>query len=249
MYILVLEKAGKRAKLYLGSATHNLYEVAKRWGEYDCGRGFALYVDAALDDGYIITHKGLLLSYPMPPPALVPTIRVLILGLEGYFAIAFWTMYSKTKNYGVGSSIRLWDINQFKYDGLCSDSSLLESGQVDLDLTAEEFEEHARNMTARRKESAAQASRKQYEKSRETDLDLHRVNNRKSVDKFQANDPDKVKANLKKSQQNVKDQKKYYCPICDQAFVHAQALDRHNKSKNKRAIHEAAGRAALEQSA
>lgn len=242
VYVLVLEKAGRSTKLYVGSATHSLYGVTKRWGEYDCGRGFSLYVDATLDEGYTITHKGLLCTCPIPPPALVPTVRVLLLALEGYFAFAFWTMYFKTKHYGVGSSVRLWDIDLFEYSGLCSHSSLLESGQVDLNLTAEELEAHAQNVKAKRVEAAKGATRKHYDKSRATDLDLHRAKNKESVEKFRVDNPEKAKANLKKSQQNVKAQKKYCCPICDQAFPHAQALKRHNDSKAKQAIHEAAAR-------
>ena len=87
---------------------------------------------------------------------------------------------------------------------------------------------------------AAIATRKAYDKSRETDLELHRAKNKESVDKFRENNPENPKANTKKSCQNAKDQKRFYCPICAQAFLHAQALKRHNASENKQAIHEAA---------
>ena len=231
--MLVLEKAGVPTNLYLESATHSLYGLTRCWGEYNCGRGFSLYVDAVLDEGYTITHKGLLCTCPLPSPALVPTVRVLLLALEGFFAFAFWTMYSKTQDYGVGSSFRLWDIDLFEYGGLCSHFSLLESGQVDLDLTAEELEAHAQNTKARRAEQAKVATRKAYKKSRATDLDLHRAKNNESVKKSGENNPGKFKANLKKSRQNTMDQKKHHCPIRDQAFPRAQALKKHNASPFK----------------
>ncbi|KAK4948139.1 Non-essential glycogen phosphorylase [Elasticomyces elasticus] len=243
------KKLVKELRLYIGSATNSLYGIRARWANYDRRTALPFYVAAALDDGFTITHKGRLVSCPRPPPALNPVVRILILALEGYFAFAFWTMRSRTMDCGVGSSIRLWDIDQFEYDGACSHSSLLESGRVDLNLTAEELEEHAQNMEGRRIESGQRATRKAYDKSRETDLDLHKAKNKESVDKFKANNPEKVKSNLKKSQQNLKNSKKYYCPICDQGFPHAQALARHNASPNKRAIHEAAARAARKQRA
>jgi hypothetical protein len=61
IYALVLEKTDNVPLIYIGSGTEAKRGVRARWSNYDRNHNVPLYVRRALDDGYIIVHKGLLL--------------------------------------------------------------------------------------------------------------------------------------------------------------------------------------------
>lgn len=214
VYVLVLLKAGCIPKLYIGSATSMTVGLTGRFGQYDSHQALAGFVEKALKDGYVIAHKGILVSLVRPTPALVPGCRLLILAIEACLANIFWTMTRVKMDYTVTFS--LWERDQFTYAGLCSHTALWEGGRLDLNLTAEELEAHAQMMKVRLAGQRDRAARK-----------------------FQKENPEKFKENTKRSQANLKAIKKYYCKICDQSFPHDQALRRHNGSEVKRAFHEA----------
>jgi hypothetical protein len=78
------------------------------------------FIKAALDDGYTITHNGLLCWAPLPKAATKIVLRVLFLALESAFSITFWVMHSKTRDYGMPQHLCPWAIDVLKYDGACS---------------------------------------------------------------------------------------------------------------------------------
>jgi hypothetical protein len=82
VYAVVLEKAGCRPILYIGSGTNSSFGVGARFQHYDEGGHLPQYVSKALFDGFEITHKGLLCWIPMPIPAAVPSWRLLVCALE-----------------------------------------------------------------------------------------------------------------------------------------------------------------------
>jgi hypothetical protein len=64
IYLLTLEKSGCRPKIYIGSGTRR-QGVRERLNQYaHRGKYTPRYVAKALDDGYVITHKGLLCWLP-----------------------------------------------------------------------------------------------------------------------------------------------------------------------------------------
>ncbi|KAM3086920.1 hypothetical protein ACMFMG_012166 [Clarireedia jacksonii] len=88
VYVLVLEKEGCRYKIYVGSGTASS-GVTKRWHQYDKLEFLPRHIKDALDDGFAITHKGLLCWAPIPNVVATFSVRVLFLALESAFSVAF----------------------------------------------------------------------------------------------------------------------------------------------------------------
>lgn len=61
IYALVLEKQGCRPKIYIGSGTGCNGGVSRRLAQYNTKVNVPRYVAMALEDGYVIFHKGLFL--------------------------------------------------------------------------------------------------------------------------------------------------------------------------------------------
>lgn len=81
--------------------------VANRFNAYDRVDRTLMpkYVLEALDDGYAITSKGLLVWCRVPSSGLQLTIRALFHVLEATFSFAFWTMRvtKRLGDYGMAS--------------------------------------------------------------------------------------------------------------------------------------------------
>jgi hypothetical protein len=225
IYVLVLEKAGHRSKVYIGSGTNARLGVSDRFAQYDSLNATTMprCVQRALNDDYLITRKGLLCWAPIPSAALVPVLRVLFTVLEATFTFVFWCIYSKTKDYGGMDKFCLWPLDTLEYDGLCSHDPLHESVAGNFSLSAEELEAQA-----------AEFSRRRAEKEREREA------NRKAKDPIQyaaqrlqysatyrEKNPDKVKTSSKNSREKIKKQKTHYCAVCRISFDKVDALMKH----------------------
>jgi len=89
VYLLVLEKQGCRPKIYVGSGTEARSGVSIRLDNYDKDVLVAAHVVKAFEDGYKITHKGLLCWADIPTAAMVPVARVLFVAMEAAFTFTF----------------------------------------------------------------------------------------------------------------------------------------------------------------
>lgn len=139
IYLLVLEKPGQRPKIYVGSATHAEGGVHRRFQSYDSQQVLPMRVKDALDEGYTITHKGLLCWTAIPPASQIPKLRLLFILLEGTFAYVFWAMYTN-KEHAKMAHLCQWDKDTLGYSGLCSHVSLYESVVGDFGLSGEQLQ-------------------------------------------------------------------------------------------------------------
>ena len=110
VYVIVMEKPGYRPKVYIGSGTSAEQGCRQRLQQYENGTNLPQYIAEALEDGYEITHKGLLCWIARPTAVLVPIYRLLFIILEATFAYIFWTMRTFKGTYGM-LHICLWDRN------------------------------------------------------------------------------------------------------------------------------------------
>lgn len=110
------------------------------------------YVNKALEDGYHISHKGLLCRSPIPARPLQPTVRTFFILLEAAFAFIFWAMYATKGDYGM-SSICPWDRAALEYSGLCSHCCLNEQVPGEWGFSDEELELLDKLRKAQRKKS------------------------------------------------------------------------------------------------
>lgn len=66
IYLIVLEKLGFLPKIYVGSGLDKAMGVRPRLRQYKTGKRATPNVKKALSDGFVITHKGILCSAPIP---------------------------------------------------------------------------------------------------------------------------------------------------------------------------------------
>ncbi|KFY63062.1 hypothetical protein V496_04224 [Pseudogymnoascus sp. VKM F-4515 (FW-2607)] len=133
VYLLVLEKDDCPPRIYIGSGTSAEVGIKRRMTHYDHrsrspdGNISAIpyFVDTCLRDGYTITHKGLLVWTPLPPPSKHVELRGYILVLETIFTLYFWAMKSRTKHYYM-PTLRPWSIDSLEYHGCCTHFSINE---------------------------------------------------------------------------------------------------------------------------
>lgn len=93
----------------------------------------------ALEDGYEVTHRGLLAWCSQPPPGKVPRFRLLFYAIEATFSFYFWAMKRKDIDYGIGACCP-WPLGVFTYNGLCSHNALRDMIRGQFNLTTEQLE-------------------------------------------------------------------------------------------------------------
>lgn len=207
LYVIVLEKQGRRPKLYIGSGTQARYGVSNRLVSYTKENAnkphhLPLHVESALLDGYSIVHKGLLCWIPIPTAADVPVLRTLFVALEASLAFVFWALRAKT-DYGHGMvHMCPWDRATLEYGGLCSHNPLMEILAGDFDLSAEELEAKAKD----RADKIVQSRKRWAEEN-----------------------PEGIAAIKKHAIIKALDEQRYSCELCEMDFADSNKLIRHNE--------------------
>ena len=138
---IVVKKTNDIPLIYIGSGTSVRGGVSTRLREYNLGRDKALsnYVNAAIQNGYEIIHKGLLVWCPIPSPANIPIFRLLFIAMETAFNFLFWSMKSEGKDYGRGNCCP-WPRDSFSYNGFYGYSFLVQLVAGNFDLSNEQLE-------------------------------------------------------------------------------------------------------------
>jgi hypothetical protein len=202
VYLLVLEKAGHRPKIYIGSATHSKRDVSMPMGQYRREQCIPGFVQRYLNNGYRISHKGLLCWSPFPTAAEKYRFRGLFLVLETAFSLYFWAMVSRNKDYGM-PHLCPWSLDNMEYYGCCGHLSVneyihgshsnLTTEQIEV-LDAETQLKHSRRDRAKRgKEDKARG-------------EVLRIKNNRASEK-------------------------YRCDLCDVVFGTGAGLRRHNRTQ------------------
>ena len=226
----VLEKHGHRTLVYIGSGTTVLRGFLARFYQYDNLSNLPLRVEDAINDGYIIVHKGLLYWSPIPPAALVPLYRLLFISLEASFAFMFWAMCAKLGDYRMGH-IRLWPLELFEYDGACSHPAFNEGIPGDFDLTAEQLEAKAAAAEKKRIELEALNHTNHHHKQMETNYDEYMGNANERVARSRANNPGQDAIRQADRIEKAVSEKTLYCQTCDLPLGTNQRLQNHLKTK------------------
>ncbi|KAL2129090.1 hypothetical protein VTI74DRAFT_8253 [Chaetomium olivicolor] len=92
VYVLILEKAGSRPCLYIGSGTKTQYGITNRLRNYELGSSIPWSVSRVLDNAYTITHKKIICSVPIDTIRDALHGRLIILALEAMFTFTFWAV-------------------------------------------------------------------------------------------------------------------------------------------------------------
>jgi hypothetical protein len=188
------------------------------------------YVQKALNDGYTIRHKGLLCWTALPSVALQPTIRLLFVDMEAAFSYVVWAMRTTKRDYGM-SQICPWPLDTLEYDGLCSHPSLREGVSSDFDLTPEQLEATVAELKQRRTDLTAEANSDYHKRQLDTNADDHRARKVVKQPAYASNHPEKIYAIGKNYATKARENKTYYCEVCDLACSKNSEVLIHNKTK------------------
>jgi hypothetical protein len=130
IYLIVLEKAGHRPRIYIGSRTSSESGVRKRINTYNrrskygvLDSGIPQYVKTSLQEGYAITHQCLLAWTDLPLALERFHLRCFFHILKTVFALVFWAMKSHTKDYFL-PALCPWPVESLTYDGCCTHFSI-----------------------------------------------------------------------------------------------------------------------------
>ena len=219
IYIILLEKLNSRPRIYIGSGTGlTKYGLATRLRDYTYRDRIPQYVGKAIDEGYTITHKGVLCwtTIPLAPGRF--SMRSLMALLETTFGLVLWAMHSRTKTYGMPSLLS-WALDDVQYDGCCGHVAISEMVWGENDgLTVDQIAAKSAEMDTRRKEQDKEARERYYLKRNAQDFEGWR----------QRRDKSRRKSNMK-----TKASGKWACEPCNANFQFRGALELHKT----RAIH------------
>jgi hypothetical protein len=231
VYLLVLEKASCRPRIYIGSGTSATEGVKTRLADYRRGTSLPSYVKESIGEGYSIEHIGLLCWIDLPSPGLVLKIRLLFLALEATFAYMFWPMrtVNKANDYGM-DRICLWDRSTLEYDGLCSHCCLNEAITGNYEFSEKELEElNAEKMMKRKADEAEYQV--EYRAMRIANDPEHIIGAAtERMREYRAGDPEKFREQENERRKATVENKEYYCELCKVALDSKYALEKHNGS-------------------
>jgi hypothetical protein len=113
VYLLVLEHPDEPFRIYVGSATNFLNGVLARFNNYRKGDLLPVYVEEALDEGFTISHYGLLCTMAIPPALLVYPLRTLFKALEAAFTYALGALIPSSHHHDL-SHLCLWKLDDLE---------------------------------------------------------------------------------------------------------------------------------------
>lgn len=211
VYILVLEKVGQRPRIYIGSGTDSENGVKCRMTTYDTRsagkfhKTIPHYVETSLKEGYVLTHKGLLVWIALPPASEAYLLRCLFLILECIFTLCFQAMKSRTKDYFM-PDLCPWPRDSFTYDGCCGHFSINEmviGNPASLDMDHGEINRIA---------AEAKAAKEERKRMSKTPLG-----------------PGVNAARCKATRTNNLEEQKFKCGVCVLIFPSQATLDEHQQ--------------------
>jgi hypothetical protein len=172
IYLILLEKPRYHPRIYIGSGTGTSKQgLATRLKDYTYRARIPCYIRKAVDEGYTITHKGVLCWTTIPPAATQFPIRSLMLLLEITFSLALWATHSRTKPYAMPSLLS-WALDTFQYDGCCSHVAISEAVWGENEgLTTAQIAAKLAEMDARRAEQEKQTRQRYYAKRNAADFE------------------------------------------------------------------------------
>jgi hypothetical protein len=240
VYVLVMEKMKCKARLYCGSATDSDGGIVTRWALYDRHNlklgekthGLPSGVLKAFQDGFKITHKGLLVTAPMASPANAPMYRLLFYALEATFSFYLWMMNSG--KFFLYHKLCPWTLSEIEYDGLCSHSALFDPIAGCFDLTPEELMSLAAELEEKKRQHNQAYQRAYYQYEREHRSEELKERHRRHDLSYRMNSRDKSIAKQRRYEAKHKAAKTFWCEICEKACSKPYEWDRHLRSTNHR---------------
>ncbi len=227
IYLILLQKSGCPDQIYIGSRTDAKSSSAARLVQYDTDHQVPRFVKKALQDQYIITHKGIICSSPIPSPDLVPITRILFVAAEAACTFALWAIKQgkKAPSYAYMSHLCPWDLQSLPYIGLCSHNPLHEAVPGDHGFSVEELLAQAAIIMERRARYLVQ-----WRANQKLNNPVHyREQARKKRKLYIQRHPERERENCRRTTRKAVEEKRHYCNICEHAFTKPCYLRKHLK--------------------
>lgn len=222
VYGFVLEKSGSRPLLYFGSGTNTEGGVNARFAQYARGYRIPVLMQEALDDGYKITHRGLVCWASLPTARIVPVTRVLFYLLEASLSYMFWAMHASARD-SDRKDFCLWEPVTLEYGGLCSHSALTDAINADFHLSDEQLEAKEQD----RKDKRYANGMSWYHKQLDTNYVEFRAKTAAANVRFAVNHPGlRTQQAAAKSEKALQDET-HHCDDCGRSFPTKFGLDEH----------------------
>ncbi|KAJ0291392.1 hypothetical protein COL940_000587 [Colletotrichum noveboracense] len=141
VYTILMEKANHPAKLYVGSGTNADHGVVTRLRDYKRETLLPQLVLKALQEGYSISHAGLLCWYAMPKPGQAPIARLRVITVKATMAFVFFAG-RPCKMDVLWDDMLPWTRDEVSWQPLCTHTAFLEKPSGDLDMSEEELESY-----------------------------------------------------------------------------------------------------------
>lgn len=150
VYKLLMEKIGQRPRVYTGSGTKATSGASARFSNYANLTNLPLGVEAALEEGFTISHVGMICWSPIPDKAaMIAKCQLRFLGLEATFSYMFFTGRPEITD-PLWTDIFQWKRTQVEWDPLCTHTSLRERPR-NLDVTDKQLEAYAEHARQRKR--------------------------------------------------------------------------------------------------
>ncbi|KAK4961355.1 pyruvate carboxylase [Elasticomyces elasticus] len=251
VYAVVLKKAGCPDQLGIGSGTRVTGGAKARTNNYSNRTHAQLprFVRMAYDQGYHLSHVGMLCWTPIPLPALVPRARLYFLSLESVFHCVFYSTYPKSMD-DHWTDMMPWPREAIPWGALNSHLPLMEGIGELLKATPKQLEAMATDRKARTKARTAKLSRQElYQRERGADRDAYLARARRETAAWKARNPEKVARQHAEQIARNKSSRRFYCKPCDKPFGDVTGLNVHLTSNlHKRKVAVANGEAVTPQS-
>lgn len=233
VYVGTLEKPGCKPKLCIGSGTNAVEGVVNRTRHYLDEKHPSLprYVRRAFDQGYELTHMGMLCWTPLPPAGIVPRARLRMYGAEAAFTHLFFSAH-RFKVDVLWEDLMPWSREDVEWEPLNSHTPLNEGISGDLKMTPEQLLAADTGRRERYKIVSRAAAKRSTERQKERDIKAWRLMKRTQNRTWRARNKQKSQSRDARRHQKVIDLRLHECKTCNLAVKSISALNKHYETAN-----------------
>jgi hypothetical protein len=228
-YAAILEKPGCKPRVQIGSGTHGTFGGQRRLDDYPNERALPSLVLKALNEGFVITHVGVLCTASKPEAADQPLTRLVFVAIEGTFAYLFWSLNAYKADYGMGFTC-LWDWQGLPWDSLSTHSPFYEGIRSEFGLTEEQMQDHLAKLEIKHKQSRARINSNSHYRRMEENYHECMDATMQQVKEWRAANPERKLENDRALRKKVLDEKRNLCSDCQMPFQTPAHLAKHKKS-------------------
>ncbi|KAI8150670.1 hypothetical protein K4K50_011982 [Colletotrichum sp. SAR 10_71] len=138
VYAILMEKANHPAKLYVGSGTNADHGVVTRLRDYKRETLLPQLVLKALQEGYSISHAGLLCWCAMPKPGQAPIARLRVITVKATMAFVFFAG-RPCKMDVLWDDMLPWTRDEVSWQPLCTHTAFLEKPIGEVSFTMDDL--------------------------------------------------------------------------------------------------------------